>query len=75
MRNLINKLFISSAVVTIAATLAAAAPVGMNDASVPVTVKNFKRAESDKYFADTVKMGGLAANPQLELWRRNGNSI
>jgi hypothetical protein len=27
--------------------------------TVPVTVKNFQRAESDKYFADTVKLGGL----------------
>jgi hypothetical protein len=59
MRTLIKKLFITSAV-TIAATLpAAAAPVGVNDAIVPVTVKNFERAESDKYFADTVKLGGF----------------
>ena len=28
-------------------------------ATVPVTVKNFQRAESDKYFGDTVKLGGF----------------
>ncbi len=31
----------------------------MGDKTVPVTVKNFARAESDRYFGNTVKLGGF----------------
>ena len=55
----IKKLFVTAFVI-VATLPAAAAPVEMGGGPpVPVTVMTFGRAESDKYFADTVKLGGF----------------
>jgi hypothetical protein len=43
----------------IAANRASAEPVASDGNSVPVTVDNFNRAESDMYFGGSVKEGGL----------------
>jgi hypothetical protein len=59
MKTQIKALSIASAVMLAATFFAAAVPVEVNEPLAPVTVKNFERAESDKYFSDTVKMGGF----------------
>jgi para-nitrobenzyl esterase len=61
MKNLICMLCITAAATIAATSPARAAPVetSAGNSPVPVTVKNFQRAESDKYFGDTVKLGGF----------------
>jgi hypothetical protein len=61
MKHLICTLCITSAVTIAVTSPARAAPVenSAGNTAMPVTVKNFQRAESDKYFGDTVKLGGF----------------
>jgi hypothetical protein len=49
----------SSVALMLLAPALLAAQGAPGSAPVPVTVKSFQRAESDKYFSDTVKMGGF----------------
>jgi hypothetical protein len=66
MRTLLNNCAIAAALLLALGTAHAAPPRQTSDATmsaakppVPVTVKNFARAKSDKYFGDTVKLGGF----------------
>jgi len=68
MGNLLKSRAITLSTMTVALAMAAAplcaqqpaaTKPATSQATVPVTVKNFQRAESDKYFGDTVKMGGF----------------
>jgi len=68
MRNLLRHRVIMLSTMTVALAMAASPLDAQQPASgksapskatVPVTVKNFQRAESDKYFGDTVKLGGF----------------
>ncbi|MEJ8827433.1 DUF1254 domain-containing protein [Variovorax humicola] len=61
MKNLVNTFWIglTVSIATMAPACATQVDTDAEKPAIEVTVKNFARAESDKYFGDTVKLGGF----------------